>query len=61
LGLLHGCHLAEHLFAGLNLADRKGCLAALANTELVGREVSAATANSLDVVSRALSEVPLSF
>ncbi|MEI6394177.1 MAG: GPP34 family phosphoprotein [Verrucomicrobiota bacterium] len=61
LSLIHGCRLSEHLFAGLDLKSCKNRLENLASTELVGREVSAATVASLDVLGRALSEVPMSF
>jgi golgi phosphoprotein 3 len=61
LSLIHGCRLSEYLFAGLDLEARKKRLETLASTELVGREVSAATAASLDVLGRALSQVPLSW
>jgi Golgi phosphoprotein 3 len=60
LSLIHGCRLSEHLFAGLDLKTRKDRLEILANTDLVGREVSVATVMSLDVVSRALGEMPVS-
>jgi len=61
LSLVHGCRLSEHLFAGLDLEGHKKRLETLASTELVGREVSAATVASLDVLGHALSEVPLSW
>ena len=61
VSLIHGCRLSEHLFAGLDLKACKNRLETLANTELVGREVSAATVASLDVLGRALSEAPISF
>ena len=60
LSLIHGCRLSERLFAGLDLKARKHRLETLANTDLVGREVSVATVMSLDVVSRALGEMPVS-
>ena len=60
LSLIHGCRLSEHLFTGLDLKARKDRLETLANTDLVGREVSVATVMSLDVVSRALGEMPVS-
>jgi len=60
LSLIHGCRLSELLFADLNLKARKDRLQALANTELVGREVSVATIASLDVVSSAFGEMPVS-
>ncbi|MCX6924821.1 MAG: GPP34 family phosphoprotein [Verrucomicrobia bacterium] len=61
LSLIHGCHLSEYLFAGLDLAVHKERLELLASMDLVGREVSAATAASLGMVSRALSEMPVGF
>ena len=42
----------------LDLKGRKDRQETLAKTNLVGREVSVATVNSLDVVSRALGESP---
>ena len=60
LSLIHGCRLSERLFAGLDLKSRKNRLETLASTEFVGREVSVATVTSLDVVSRALGEMPVS-
>lgn len=60
LSLIHGCRLSERFFAGLGIEARKDRLETLASTDLVGREISVATANSLDVVSRALGEMPVS-
>ena len=59
LSLIHGCHLSEYLFAGLDLAAYQERLELLAKIDLVGREVSAATAASLGVLGRALGELPL--
>lgn len=59
LSLIHGCHLSEYLFAGLDLKARQKRIETLANTDLVGREVSAATVHSMDVLGRALRETPL--
>ena len=59
LSLIHGCRLSGHLFAGLDLEPHLARLETLASTELVGREVSAATVASLDVVGRAFSNLPL--
>jgi hypothetical protein len=59
LSLIHGCRLSDHLFAGLNLEAHRARLETLARMELVGREVSAATLASLDVLGRAFSEIPL--
>lgn len=61
LSLIHGCHLSERLFAGLDLEARKNRLETLAGTDLVGREVSVATVAALDVVGRALSAIPAHF
>jgi golgi phosphoprotein 3 len=60
LSLIHGCHLSEHLFAGLDLKAHKNRLETLARTDLVGREVSVATVSSLDALGRAFSEMPVS-
>ncbi len=60
LSLIHGCHLTGHLFAHLDLKAASARIETLAKTDLVGREVSAATVNSLDVLGRALRETPLS-
>lgn len=61
LSLIHGCRLSEHLFSGFNLKARRKRLEILAKTDLVGREVSVATIASLDVISRAFAETPMSF
>jgi golgi phosphoprotein 3 len=61
LSLIHGCRLADHLFAGLDLTTHRTRLETLAKTELVGREVAAATIASLDVLGRALSETHASW
>ena len=60
LSLIHGCRLSGHLFVGLNLEAHRARLETLSRMELVGREVSAATIASLDVVGRAFSEIPVS-
>lgn len=60
LSLIHGCRLSRHVFVGVDIQAHKDRLKTLAGTDLVGREVSAATAASVDVVSRALSEMPVS-
>lgn len=59
LSLIHGCRLSQHLFAELDLKVHKERLETLANTDLVGRQVSTATALSLDMVGRALSQTKL--
>jgi hypothetical protein len=60
LSLIHGCRLSGRFFAGLGIEARQDRLETLANTDLVGREVSVAAINSLDVVGRALGEMPVS-
>ena len=61
LSLIHGCGLSRHLFAELDLETHKNRLEVLAKTDLVGREVSAATVASMDVVGRAFSQATLGF
>ena len=59
MSLIHGCHLSEYLFAGPDFTARQQRIETLAKTDLVGREVSTATLNSLDELNRALSQMPL--
>lgn len=61
LSLIHGCRLSEQLFAGLDIEANRNRLEILARTDLVGREVSVATLNSLDALGRAFSEIPIHF
>jgi golgi phosphoprotein 3 len=59
LSLIHGCGLSKYLFADLDLDTQKERLEVLARTDLVGREVSAATMASLDMVGQAFSQASL--
>lgn len=59
LSLLTGCRIADHIFSGPEFAARAHRLEILAKMDLVGREVAAATTESIDALTRAMnSAVP---
>lgn len=55
LSLLSGCRLADKIFDGPEFATRSKRLETLAKTDLVGREVAAATSEAIDALTAAMN------
>jgi golgi phosphoprotein 3 len=55
ISLLSGCRLLEHLFSGPEFAARQARIDQLAKMDLVGRDVAAATRQSMDILVHALA------
>jgi hypothetical protein len=55
ISLLWGCRLTEHLFPGAEFAARQARVEQLAKMDLVGRDVAAATRQSMDIMVHALA------
>jgi len=55
ISLLSGCRLTDKIFAGPEFASRGKRLETLAKTDLVGREVAAATTEAIDALTGAMN------